>query len=617
MHVRPVAGRVAGSRPQRGGHAWRGMLRGLPASLLLLLLLLLSVPAAWGVTSAPDGSLKRVAALISGGAPQLAIRMIDRQQPSPRHVSQWMVWERERYAAYAAERNWNAITRRATHLPAGIPDDFLQWVMVQAAEAGLSAHDGADARFFLRRLLWRERGTPAALARWRRMVIRSYLVDGDLADAATAVARYQKEYHANSDSWNTLRGTILLREGHNRTALSVLAGVRTYEGRLLLLLAGLRSGDYEPATVLTRALYLARVTRDRPNLNRQAWVLAANAAALSGSIPQHLSALEHALDFPSDADADDPLFRVDADDLWSAYEQAGSHIGNRLRLLVGDDRAWFARAVTYGRDYPPYERALYGFLSIHAATAKTRALAQEQLADSLFAEHDGRVVQALFSRSSRFPSLALVPPGVRYRLVNQAIADGNIIFAGRLMRSIKAPPPGDKADDWALRRARVLVYAGDFRDSLALLSGLLDRNQPPSDGFVRHYLQVIFELQAAGANRAAGDLLKSLFPLVRNPEIRRQILFWRADSDKTRGKFTRAAELYLRSAFFSGASADDMWGQTARYNAADALAKAGLTSDARSVYQRLLGSTRNPQRRVAIERRMQQLWLLKSRASTQ
>lgn len=625
MYVGSVAGRASGSLPGNPffskpspvfcDRAARGALRWALFGLLIALWWL--VPTALAGTQASDGSLARVAALISGGASGLAVQLIDRYQPSPRHVTQWMAWERERYAAYAARRDWNAIARRAASLPAGIPDDFVQWALTRAAEARLSAHDAAGARQFLRRLLWQERGTPAALARWRRMVIRSYLVDDDLADAETAVRSYQQDFGARGDSWNTLRGTILLRQEHYRRALSVLAGVQTYEGRLLLLLAGLRSGQYEPARVLAGALDLARVTAGRPGLQRQAWILAADAAVRSDNAPQRLSALEHALDFPAGTDAGDPLFQVDADDLWRGYEHVASRIGNHLHLLVGDDSAWLARAKAYERNYAPYARALYAFLAIRSASAKTRELAQVQLADSLFADHDGRVAQALFTHSARFKSLDRVPAPVRYRLVNHAIADGDIALAGRVMQSIKTPPPGENADDWALRRARVLIYAGNFQDSLALLSGLLDRNHVPTDKFVRHYLQVVFELQTAGANQAAGNLLRSLFPLVRNPEMRRQILFWIADSDKARGKYTRAAELYLRSASYHGAAANDMWGQTARYNAAYALAKAGLIADARSVYQRLLQSTRNPQRRAAIQRRMQQLWLLRSRASEQ
>ena len=624
MHVGSSADRVSGPRPgtrffsgQHSAAGYRAPVKARTAARRMLSWSLIAL--AWfapAASAASDGALQRVAALVRGGAAGLAVRLIDRDQPSPQHAAQWMAWEKERYAAYAARRDWSALSQRACSLPAGIPDDFKQWALTRAAQAQLSAHDGAGARLFLRRLLWQERGTPEALARWRRMVIRSYLVDNDLVDAQTAVVRYEQDFDVGSDSWSALRGTILLRLDRNRSAMSVLAGVRTYEGRLLLLLAGLRSGNYEPARVLERALDLVRETAHRPRLQRQAWILAAYAAERAGNAPQRLSALEHALDFPRDTGAGDPLFRVGPDDLWNAYDRVANSIGNRSRLLVGDDAAWFAKAEVYGRDYVPYARALYAFLAFHAGSPKTQVLACERLADSLYADHDDRLVRALFTRSSRFKSLDRIPDPIRYRLVDHAIADGDIAFAGRVMQTLKDPPPGENADEWALRRARVLIYAGNFQAGLALLGGVLGKKAALDDLFVRHYLQVIFELQTAGVNRASGVLLKSLFPLVKNREIRRQILFWMADSEKARGKYTRAAELYLRSATYDGnAATGDMWGQTARYNAAYALAKAGLIADARGVYQRLLRSTRNPDRRAAIERRLQQLWLLKPQTS--
>ncbi len=622
MHVGSSTDRVSGQRPgthffsqQQSDIRYRPPVKVCVAARRILLWSLIVL--VWLLPAASAAKLQRVAALVRGGAIGLAVRLIDRDQPPPQDTARWMAWEKERYAAYAERQDWNAMSQRACKLPAGLPDDFVQWTLTEAAAAQLAAHDGAGARLFLRRLLWQERGTTEALSRWRRMVIRSYLVDNDLADAETAVLRYEQDFDVHSDSWSVLRGTILLRLGRNRSATSALAGVRTYEGRLLLLLAGLRSGDYEPARVLARALDLVRETAKRPMLQRQAWILAAYAAERAGNAPQHLSSLEHALNFPRKTGADDPLFRVSSDDLWNGYDKVANSIGNKSRLLIGDDAAWLGKAAVYGRDYVPYARALYAFLAFHASDPKTRQLAQERLAVSLYTDRDDRVVRALFTHSERFASLDRVPDQVRYLLVDHAIADDNISFAGRVMQSLKDPPPGENADEWALRRARVLIYAGNFQAGLGLLSGILDKKAVLDDHFVRHFLQVIFELQTAGENREAGSLLKTLFPLVKSPEIRRQILFWMADSDKARGMYTSAAELYLRSATYDGnAAAGDMWGQTARYNAADALAKAGLIVDARSVYGRLLRFTHNPDRRAAIEHRMQQLWLLESKAST-
>ncbi len=577
----------------------------------LLILLIVCAPAA----SAED--LDHVVVLVRGGAYDLALQVVNRNQPPPAKAETWMAWEKERYAIYASQHDWDAIAKRADSLPAGLPDDFVQWALTRAAAARLSAGDGAGARHFLRRLLWQERGTQAALAEWRQMVLRSYLLDNDLADAQTAILRYQQDFDAEGDDWDVLHGTILLRANRNRAAMAVLAGVETYQGRILLLLAGLRSGDYKPAVVLSRALKLAHETASRPPLQRQAWILVTYAAARAGNVPQRLSALEHALNFPSDLGKDDPLFHASADDLWAAYDSAATSIGNKSHLLIGDDAAWLRKAATYKRDYAPYARACYAFLTFHGSDQKTREFSSGKLSDSLYANGSDRVVRSLYTRSSRYKSLTDVPDLVRYRMADRALATADIAFAGQLMQGLNDPPPGEDADEWSMRRARVLIYAGNFNTALKLLGGILDNKTVLDDDFAEHYLQVIFDLQAAGRNREAETLLKSLFPLVKNNEIQRQILFWRGDSTKALGEYTRAAEFYLRSATYNNESGGDIWGQTARFHAAEALAKAGLIDDARSIYQRLLRFTKDPARRAVIERNIQQLWLLESRTTVQ
>jgi len=56
----------------------------------------------------------------------------------------------------------------------------------------------------------------------------------------------------------------------------------------------------------------------------------------------------------------------------------------------------------------------------------------------------------------------------------------------------------------------------------------------------------------------------------------------------------------------------DPWAQTARYNAAEALQKAGLVDDARRIYEALLKVTREPARRSVLRHNIQQLWLLQN-----
>jgi hypothetical protein len=74
-------------------------------------------------------------------------------------------------------------------------------------------------------------------------------------------------------------------------------------------------------------------------------------------------------------------------------------------------------------------------------------------------------------------------------------------------------------------------------------------------------------------------------------------------------QFDQAALLYLQSAMLPGPTTMDPWAQTARFNAAESLKKAGLSEDARRIYQGLLKITQDPARRALLNRSIQQLWL--------
>ena len=67
--------------------------------------------------------------------------------------------------------------------------------------------------------------------------------------------------------------------------------------------------------------------------------------------------------------------------------------------------------------------------------------------------------------------------------------------------------------------------------------------------------------------------------------------------------------LYLQSAMLPAPNSMDPWAQTARFNAAESLQLAGLTDDARRIYQELLSITDDSARRSVLSHKIQQLWL--------
>jgi hypothetical protein len=581
--------------------------------LFISLLLLAQLPLVSQAADSVD-TLERVRALTKGGATQLALRLLEQNQPAASQTEAWIQWEKQRYALYRTQRDWAQLSERATHLPADLPPEFVHWAKTEAVRARLNANDAPGARRVLRDLLWQEQGSRDERAEWRQLVIRSYLIENNVGDALTAMQKYREDFQVNSPAWRQLEATILIRAGKPKEAYTLVGGIKTHDGQLLSLLAGLQGGMLPPATVLTRALNLAEETRNKPALNQQVWLLVAEAAARANDAPRRMYALEHALTDARTVAATDALLTAHADDLWQAYDRYAESVGNEARLLVGNDVAWVKKAESYKRDDAMLARAFYAFLSGHAGT-DTRKLAQQRFVDSLFEDGRAEVVRALYTTSRRYPDLKKVPEYVRYRLADQALADYDIAFAGRVMQGLENPPTGEDADNWALRRARVLIYAGEQRAAVQLLNGMLTDKKKLDDVFAERYIQVLFDLQAAEQNTQAITLLESVFQLTSNARIQRESLYWMADSKAALGEHQQAAELYLRSASYQHPTGGDMWGQTARYHAAEELGKAGLTQDARLVYQALLRHADDAKQRAVIERNIQQLWLIEKKAT--
>jgi hypothetical protein len=574
--------------------------------------------AGWVHTAVADesGPAERVRALIQGGATQLALKLIDQYQPAPGDTRAWMAWEKQRLALYRAQRDWAQLAARVINHPQQLPDDFRRWARTEAARAELEAQRAEGARRFLRELLWSGEGSREEQAEWRQLVIRSYLLDDNVVDAHAALERYRADYRVDSPAWRLLEATILLRADRPKDAYLRVGAVKTHEGRLHALLAALRAEVLPAAAVVTRAMQLAEETRNKPVLQQQTWLVVSEAAARARDPLRRIHALERALTLARQHPAPERLLVARADDLWDAYRRYAEAVGNDKRLLVGKDGAWFRHAESYKRDDAMQARAFYAFLAGRASTAKYRDLATRRLADSLVEDGRGEVLRALYGASDRYPRLAAVPAYVRYRLAELALEGYDIAFAGQLMQGLETPPNGEDKDLWALRRARVLIYAGRYVEAHRLLDSMLNGRKKVADDLAEKLLQVIFDLQAARRHAEAVALLDRLMRKIDNRRTEREILYWTAESKAAEGEHQRAAELYLRSATYHHPTGGDMWGQTARFHAAESLGNAGLTHDARLVFEALLKHTADAKQRAVIERSIQQLWLIEKRTTT-
>ncbi len=561
---------------------------------------LVAAPAA-SVAESDDA----IAYLIRGGALELALKRLNEDQARATG-EEWASLERRRLELYAANRQWDALSQRVDGEPPDLPADFRRWALMQAAQARFAANDPVGARRYLRSLLWQQQLPEQDIAAMRRLVIRSYLLEDNLADAQAGLLRYQQDYDAKGDAWQVLHAEILMRAGDYKGAFEVLTGAESADARLLRQLAGLRAKLYKPQDVLKESVKLLAGFKANRENRRRAYALQAEAALAAADEVKRMVALEQALSLPEAAS--DKFFRVQADDLWTAYERVAESVGNSAKLLVGDDEAWLARADKLAAKEPHKARALHAFLAQRGEDPAARMNAHRLLADSLLTDGYMETLRALYLKSTRISGPEAVPVAVRYRLAEIALAQFDIKLAATLMKDLTVPPEDEDANLWILRRARVLIYSGDIGAAQLLLVELLEKQNPVDTEYAGSFLQVVFDLQTLGRHLEALALLEKLYAATDSKSLQREILYWQADSHAALGQNAEAGELYLRSAVFNG-NGDDPWGQTARFHAAGSLARAGMVADARNIYAVLLRTTPDPARRAQIERQLQQLWL--------
>ncbi|MGB9430148.1 MAG: hypothetical protein WCC11_09810 [Gammaproteobacteria bacterium] len=556
-------------------------------------------------------SLQDIGSFASAGAPNLALQFIDRDQPDfTQDAAGWMAWERERIYLYQSTRNWQAIIARASKLPADIGADFRQWEEMQAAAAWLQLGKGHEARLILRKFIWNSASAPddQSLSQLRQLVLRSYLTDEYLADAQTAVIRYRQDYPQDTGNWPILEARLFLRTNQPQAALDVLKASSGAEADMLSLLASLRAQVIAPDKVMEKSVNLGSNSKLPLEQRVRAWFIAAQAAeALKNPVAQ-IQALQNGLGLQPGLLDKDPVFAITPDMLWDAYLSYGQDLGNQLQLVVGDNQAWYLAASNRFDASPVRACALFSVVAFNAPEAQQQGVAHWQFATLVQKQKNGGVVlRHLYLDSDRFKTVSAIPPDVRYILVNDVLAIPDIPLASKLMQGLDQPPPDTDPIAWQLQRARVFILGGNPDAGVAALKQLFASGAPIDPGDV---LPVLFDLQTVGRNRDAIPFFEALLQANLTSDQQRQLLFWIADSYKALGDYAQAAELYLRSATLMDPYAMDQWAQSARYQAAQMLAKAGYIEDAHNLYQGLLNATHDPGQQAMLRHDLQQLMLL-------
>jgi hypothetical protein len=578
----------------------------MPRLISLILWLVLAAPAVADPVADEAVTLARM------GAADLALTVLDRQPPDRlTHPERWMARERTRLDILGMESRWEAVVEWAERLPAGLPRDFLILARTRQVHALLALERPAEARMLLTDLIWFSGDTVshAWLDAWRRMLAESYQKEGLAADALSTLRRLRQDRGEAAEIPLPMEARILMDQGRNGEAAGILESETSPEARALSALARLRSEQDAPLDLRRAMEEAARADRLPPEARARYLAVAALAAGRTEDLPARAATLEAAMALQHRLPFQDGLFRLPADDLWETYQALGEAEGNRLQLLIGDDDAWFEAAEALGEEEGVRFRGMLTVVALRGEGEAARERAHRLLAGQLLEQSDGdALLDALYLEGERFGAPERVPVAVRHLLAEHALQRGDLATASALMAGLSSPPEGADPFDWGLRRARLLILGGQEEAGIDglydVLAGVRTLEREAADRFT----QVLFDLQTVRRHDAAVHLFRAVAPRLEDARQSREILYWEADSHKALGDHEQAARLYLRSAAMGNGIADP-WGMTARFQAAEALADAGLVRDAGAIYADLLRVTREQERRVLLRQRLQELEL--------
>lgn len=588
----------------------------LPALVFILVAPTTGLSAAAPAVS--ESAILEVQELAKSGAPGLALYSLDRQQPVlVKNPAGWMVWEKVRVGIYRYSRDWQGLATRMAALPTGLPAGFMRWARTEQADALIRLGRINQAQALLRDLIWSVNPdspeASAQLRRWRRLVIDSYLAGKAVNDAYLASTWFFRDYGSDDLEDRLLRARIQLSEGYADDALLLLKGdLKDNRANTLYLLALLRSGQRPPRQIVKAGLRKLQDKGLTGSQQTELWAVVAEAARRGKDRGTTAMALERVIAASQTNPLPEGLFDLDADSLWDAYLDYARFLGNRSHFLIGQDEPWFRAAEKAGKKYPVRARSLYAALIINGATEASRNKATKAfMASSRSMSEDNTLLSELFLKSERFREDTAIPLAGRYVLLDIALADSNINLASRLMATIQTPPEGTDRYFWELRRARIFVLGGDSLRGVAALQEILKTYPTLDRKQLDQFLQVVFDLQTVGVNQDATRLFVEIMQRTDDDQLKRELYYWMAESAKAEKAYAEAARLYLKSAMYPDPKAMGPWAQTAHYQAAEALAKAGMVDDARQLFDALLRVTTDPGRRAVINHSLQQLWLHK------
>ncbi|MBL4711961.1 MAG: hypothetical protein JKX75_05600 [Gammaproteobacteria bacterium] len=575
-------------------------------------------------------SLAQMNALIELGVPGLALSLLDDEQKKRQlYTADWYAFEYKRILLMAALEQWAQLVERTQWLfekanrDGHITKKIRLWFETQQVIARLQLKQREKALSQLQIMLWQtkaENQDKALLAAWRRLVTRAYLQLQRDDDARRALVKYEVDYAVDvaDIDWILLQAQILLATHRPQQAIEKLKRVQDEEinavdVEALLYIAQLRDQPKQASTIhqqMREKLHGKLLSRAQRWAYSYVAYLASRFLSDNSSQVLHLETmLSLGIDYPVLNES----HQVKADDLWALYNKRGLAIANEHGLLLGNDNQWQILSDKLRAISPEDTLALNAALILQTKTFSTKRQQHTTIVEILEKRNNGlEIINQLYLHSSKVPDVDVLPDEVRYRLVDYALAEGDYHDAATIMKSLDEPPQGNSLFDWRMRKARVFVLQGKYKQSENLIRKTFIEKPNITRAELDRYIQVVFDFQTVHQHQQAIQLFDLLYFDGLNEQLKREIHFWKAESYFATKKYDLAALYYLKSARAIAGAYDDLWAQSARFKAGQALVLAEIYDDADKIFSELLLVTVSDSRKALIDQSLQKIRLLKS-----
>ena len=573
-------------------------------------------------------SLAQMDELIGLGVPALALRLLEAEQEKrEQFTADWYAFEYKRILLLSALERWQQVIDRTQWLfDSATPKKQITrkiglWFETQQVMANIQLKNSDLALGQLQHLLWSsqaEHRDPSLPAVWRRLVIRVYLQMQKDEDARKALVKYEREYKSDGTDvdWILLQAQVLLRTNRPNQAVVLLEQILTEDAvdvEALLLIAQLQIEPKSAGDINKKM----REKLDGQVLSRTArwaysYVAYMAAKVLDDHVAQILN-LESMLSLGIEYPVFDESYHVAADDLWELYNQQGLITANNHGLLFGNDEQWQELSNKLIKDEAEKALELNAALVLQTGDFLTKQKQHKTIVEIIEKRKNGlELINNLYLHSDKVNDVNVLPDEVRYRLVDYALSEGDYSDAATIMKSLSEPPEGNTLFDWRMRKARVLILQGDYDQSEALIRKTFSEKPKITREELDRYIQVVFDFQTVQQHQKAIKLFDLLYIDGLDENLKREIYFWKAESYFLLEKYDHAALFYLQSARAVTDADNDLWAQSARFKAGNALILAEIYDDAEKIYTDLLAITGSDTRKALINQNLQKIRLLKS-----